>query len=70
MEKSNQKFKELVKRMKTLKETETGKLKGGITVLKSVQNSYSIDANNYGVCTNTGGDDRNYGVCTRDNKMG
>ena len=68
MEKKNQKFQELVKKMETLKETEKGILKGGFSVF-SVNSSVSkLDSNSneaeYCSCTGTGSNTNNFTHCT------
>ncbi len=63
MKKENSKFSELTKKMETLKTTEKGKLKGGITVLNAVSKSDKTDATNKELCIITDSSDVNKKIC-------
>lgn len=56
-------FNSLIKKMDSLKETEKGKLKGGISVV--VGASLSVEGTNGGICVNNGdcSQEKNTGTC-------
>lgn len=60
--KNEKSFESLLKKMESLKETEQGKLKGGVSVVAG--SSYLLGTNS-GTCVNNGDctDEKNTGIC-------